>query len=178
MGIGDASLAQNHQQLREAVKEMVKQYGEPALIEQFMEGREFTVGILGNGRDLRVFPVLESVFPEGVYYYRLERKVEHEREIRCPAEVSNDLAEEMERMAVAVYRALECRDFARVDFRTDHQGRPYFLEINPLPGLHPENGLFPQQAYAAGLSYQQLIGHIIEAAMARCGLRKTQAREC
>ena len=132
-----------------------------------MGGREFTVGLLGNGSDLQVFPVLEIILPEGVHYYRYEKKSVHAREIRCPAEISKDLAEEMHRMAVAVYRALECRDFARVDFRTDHRGRPHFLEINPLPGLHPESSLFPQQAYAAGLSYRELIGRILETARTR-----------
>ncbi len=174
MGIGEGALVKDHDQLRRAVTRILKRYREPALVEQFMEGREFTVGLLGNGHDLQVFPILEIVLPEGVQYYPYERKAEHARELQCPAGIPEDVAEEMARMAIAVCRALECRDFARVDFRADGQGRPHFLEINPLPGLHPESSLFPQQAYAAGLSYQELIGRILEAAMKRCRLAKTR----
>ena len=175
MGIGEGALVKNHDQLRRAVTRILKRYREPALVEQFMEGREFTVGLLGNGHDLQVFPVLEVVLPQGAHSYGYQSKDEDTGVLRCPAEIPEDLAEEMKRMAVAVYRALECRDLARVDFRSDEQGRPHFLEINPLPGLHPETSLLPQQAYAAGLSYQGLIGRILEAAMKRCCLAKTRA---
>jgi D-alanine-D-alanine ligase len=169
MGISDGALVEDHQQLHRAVVRILERYGEPALVEQFMAGREFTVGLLGNGTDLQVFPVLEIVLPEGVHYYPYERKAEHARTLRCPADIPEELAEEMKQMAVAVYEALECRDFARADFRADDGCRPHFLEINPLPGLHPESSLFPQQAYAAGLSYPELIGRIIEAARLRYG---------
>ena len=174
MGIGEGALVKNHDQLRRAVTRILKRYREPALVEQFMEGREFTVGLLGNGHDLQVLPILEIVLPEAAHSYGYQSKDEDTGVLRCPAEIPEDLAEEMKRMAVAVYRALECRDLARVDFRSDEQGRPHFLEINPLPGLHPETSLLPQQAYAAGLSYQELIGRILEAAMKRCCLAKTR----
>lgn len=174
MGIGDASLAENEEQLRGAVSQILERYRGAALVEQFVPGREFAVGIVGNGADLQVLPTLEIEFPEGVKYYRFDRKVEHQRRLRCPAPISGDLAAEMDKMALTVYQALECRDFARVDFRIDAEGRPLFLEINPLPGLHPESSLFPQQAYPAGLTYEQLIGRIMAAAMARYGLPTTE----
>ena len=174
MGIGEGALVKDHDQLRRAVTRILKRYREPALVERFMEGREFTVGLLGNGHDLQVLPVLEVVLPQGAHSYGYQSKDEDTGVLRCPAEIPEDLAEEMKRMAVAVYRALECRDLARVDFRSDEKGRPHFLEINPLPGLHPETSLYPQQAYAAGLSYQELIGRILEAMMKRCLIVKTQ----
>ena len=174
MGIGDSALVENPQELQRTVTQIVNQYKQPALVEQFMEGREFTVGLLGNGEDLQTFPVLEIVLPEGARYYRYEQKSRHEREICCPAAIPESLADEMTRMAVVAFTALECCDFARVDFMADHQGKPHFLEINPLPGLHPENSLYPQQAYAAGLSYDDLIGRIIEVAMARYRITKQE----
>jgi D-alanine-D-alanine ligase len=167
MGISEGALVEDHQQLRAAVERILERYGEPALIEQFMGGREFTVGLVGNGTDLKTLPVLEILLPEDVHYYPYERKAEHARTLQCPADIPETVAEEIRGMARVVYRAIECRDFARVDFRADDGGRPHFLEINPLPGLHPETSLFPQQAYALGLSYVELIGDILDAAISR-----------
>jgi D-alanine-D-alanine ligase len=167
MGIGEGALVRDFAQLQCAVHPILRHYQGSALVEEFLEGREFTVGLLGNGRDVQTFPVLEIVLPEGVGYYPFEKKRAHARTLRCPAELSEGLSEELKRMAITVYCALECRDFARVDFRADRRGWPHFLEINPLPGLHPRHSLFPYQAYAAGLSYPELIGGILMAARTR-----------
>lgn len=167
MGIGDGALARDREQLERTVTHILGEYREPALVERFMPGREFTVGILGNGRGLQVFPVMETVLPDGALYNAFDIKIEHGRGVRCPADIPEALADELKEMAVTVYEALECRDLARLDFREDDQGQSRFLEINALPGLHPEGSSFPLQAYAAGLSFAELIGGVIEAATQR-----------
>lgn len=177
MGIGDDAFVENQKQLQKAVKSILENYRATVLIEEFMEGREFAVGILGNSTDLKILPVLEIIYPGEILYYRYENKSKHDRELRCPAEIPEDTAEDMKKMAVTIFSVLECRDFARVDFREDRQGKPYFLEINPLPGLHPENSLFPQQAYAAGLSYEELIGYIIKAAIKRYSISRQNLQD-
>jgi D-alanine-D-alanine ligase len=110
------------------------------------------------------------VLPSGVLYNAYDLKVEHGRGIRCPAQIPDGLADELRQMATCVYQTLECRDLSRLDFRADEGGQPRFLEINALPGLHPEGSSFPHQAYAAGLSFDELVGRVIGAAASRYGL--------
>jgi D-alanine-D-alanine ligase len=167
MGIGESALAQDQPGLQRAAAQILRRYREPALVERFMPGREFTVGVVGNGQNLRVLPIMETVLPDGTLYNAYDIKIDHGRGVRCPADIPEELAEELRGMAVTVFEALECRDLARLDFREDDQGRPHFLEINALPGLHPEGSSFPLQAYAAGLSFAELIGAVIEAALQR-----------
>lgn len=164
MGIDEGSRVETAEDLRERVRYVLGEYQEDCLVEAFAPGREFCVGIIGNGQP-EVLPVAEVQTETAFYTYR--EKSQHHKELICPAEVAEETAEEMRDMAVAVFTGLRCRDLARVDFRLDDQGRPTFLEINPLPGLSPYYSIFPCQAKAAGISYEDLIGRIIEAAVSR-----------
>ena len=164
MGVRRASLVETPEALRTQVAWVLETYRQDCLVEEFAPGREFCVGLLGNG-GARVLPVAEVRSEGGFYAY--EAKHRHRKELVCPAPVSEDVAEEMRHAALAMARVLGCRDFARVDFKLDVTSRPAFLEINPLPGLSPQYGIYPRQAQAAGLTHEQLIGEIIRAALER-----------
>ncbi len=169
MGIRGSSLAGTPAELEQQVRWVLETYRQDCLVEEFIPGREFCVGILGNGAP-RLLPVVEIVSSRDFYPY--EEKHEHRRELRCPADIAEGLGGEMIEMGLKVFRALGCRDLARVDFKLDRDGRPSFLEINPLPGLSPYYGIFMCQAEAAGLSHAELIGGIVDSALERTGGRR------
>jgi D-alanine-D-alanine ligase len=141
------------------------------LIERYLPGREFTVGIAGNGKDARVLGVCEILLKANAEanVYSL-----HNKEL-CEELVTYALADDGEARlaatrALQAYRALECRDAARIDFRSDATGEPYFLEANPLAGLNPWHSDLPILAAQNGVSFVELIGMIIDASLARYGL--------
>jgi len=166
MGIRRASKVDTTEQLRRQAAWVLETYDQDCLIEEFVPGGEYCVGIIGN-EDLRCLPIVEIRCAGGFYAY--EDKQSHRKELVCPADVSQGLASQMRQTAMTMYRALKCRDFARVDLRLDRQGLPTFLEINPLPGLSPYYSIFTHQAQAAGLSHEELIGQIINLAIKRLG---------
>jgi D-alanine-D-alanine ligase len=148
-----------------------RQQRQPVLVEEFIEGDELTVGIVGNqpARMIGVMRVLPRR-PTGRFVYSLEVKRDFRRQVRyeCPARLLPEEGRAVEQAAVQAYRVLGCRDVARVDFRL-RRGVPYFLEVNPLPGLNPESSDLVILAEVAGLSYQRLIAAILEAALERHG---------
>ncbi|NWG12084.1 MAG: D-alanine--D-alanine ligase, partial [Acidobacteria bacterium] len=162
---------------------VLDRYHEPALVEEYLSGREFTVAILGNGTEARVLPIVEIKFgslPEGVNpIYSYEAKwiwddCSHPLEIfECPARLTPELKAEIERICLEAYRILRCRDWCRIDVRLDGAGRPHILELNPLPGILPRpenNSCFPKAARAAGMSYNQLINTVLDIACRRYGM--------
>lgn len=182
-GIYNSCVVHNPDELANEVKIILETYNEPALVEDFLPGREFTVGMLGNGDDLQVLPIVEIKFdalPSGVNpIYSYEAKwiwdqTENPLDIfECPAKVDEPLKHEISRICSDAYRILKCRDWSRIDVRLDAHGRPNILEINPLPGVLPkveDNSCLPKAARAAGLSYNQLINAALDAAMKRHGI--------
>ena len=169
MGIGGTSLVETPEALAEQVCHVLRAYHQDCLVEVFVPGREFCVGILGNDSP-QLLPIAE-VRTEGAFY-AYEDKSRHHKELLCPADVSEDTAEQMRVMALTAFEALRCRDLARVDFKLDETGRPMFLEINPLPGLSPFYSIFPHQGSVAGIGYEELIGRIMGAALERTGRRE------
>ncbi len=182
-GIYNASIVRSEEELHIQIKRVIEEYNEPALVEKFLSGREFTVAVLGNGSDLRVLPIVEIRFdslPDGVnpiYSYEakwiwdtLENPIDvHE----CPAKVSQRLQREIETVCCDTYRVLHCRDWCRIDIRLDEQGRPNVLELNPLPGILPnpeEHSCFPQAARAAGMDYDTMINAVLNAGIKRYNL--------
>lgn len=176
-GIAETAVADNLKALRALAEKNIAVYGEEMLAEEYIEGREFTVGILGNGARARVFPPMEIVFDrftEGgyhVYSYPVKQDYQHYVHYECPASLTPAQDKEMRDMAKRAFDALGCRDFARVDFRMDLDGRPYFIEINPLPGLAPGYSDFPILAGFSGVAYDQLVRGVLNAAASRLGLR-------
>ena len=154
-------------------------YGQPALIEEFLPGREFTVGIVGN-KDITAFPIMEvrpvaETEPES-FVYCYDTKHNNLEQFLCPAPITDELAASILDVAIRSYRALECRDLARVDVRLDGEGVPNFLEINPLPGLSAVS-LFPVAAMASGLSFEELIDRILEVAVVRANVEARKATQ-
>lgn len=182
-GIYNSCVVHTPDDLAREVQLVLETYNEPALVEDFLPGREFTVALLGNGRNVQVLPIVEIKFdalPPGVNpIYSYEAKwIWDQRDnplevFECPASIDDTLAEEIGRICKDAYRVLSCRDWSRIDVRLDARGRPHILEINPLPGILPnpeDNSCFPKAARAAGLSYNQLINTVLDIAMQRCGL--------
>jgi D-alanine-D-alanine ligase len=183
IGIRDDSLVRTRQEMRERVLWLLRQYHEPALVEEFLPGREFTVAIIGNGSEARVLPVVEILFdslPQGVNpIYSYEAKWIWDQSsnplkiFECPAALSAELRADIESACLRAYSILRCRDWCRVDVRLDAAGRPHILELNPLPGILPrpeDNSCFPKAARAAGMSYSQLINAVLDFACRRYGL--------
>lgn len=179
-GIPDACVAANPEGLRKALVNGLGLYHEPMLVEEYLPGREFTVGMLGNGKDTRVFPPMEIIFhcntKGGYHVYSYDVKQDYQKYIRyeCPARLTPKQEDAIKSMAAGAFQALGCRDFARVDFRLSADGTPYFIEINPLPGLAPGYSDYPMIAEFCGVSYDELILSILRAALRR--LKKEAVR--
>jgi D-alanine-D-alanine ligase len=181
-GIYNSCVVRSKEDLEREVGAVLDVYRQPALIEEFLPGREFTVAIMGNGDEAKALPIVEIRFdelPDGVNrIYSYEAKwiwdqSEDPLEIfACPARVDAGLLAEIEQVCLAAYRHLHCRDWARIDVRLDAGGRPQIIEVNPLPGILPkpeDNSCFPKAARAAGMSYSQLINGVLDIALRRYG---------
>jgi D-alanine-D-alanine ligase len=184
IGIRNDSLVMSKQEMQERVSWLLNTYHEPALVEEFLPGREFTVSIIGNGSEARALPIVEILFgslPQGVNpIYSYEAKwiwdqTSNPLEIfECPARLSAELQSEIESICLRAYGIMRCRDWCRIDVRLDASGRPHILELNPLPGILPrveDNSCFPKAARAAGISYNQLILTVLDIACKRYGLQ-------
>jgi D-alanine-D-alanine ligase len=182
-GITQASFCRTRAEVGRAVGVVRRRYRQPAIVERWLPGREFTCAILGNGRGTRLLPLVEVDFdalPPGVTrLYSYEAKWlwdTPERPLaifQCPAPVSRGFARQIERTVLAAYRVLGCRDWARIDVRCDARGVPHVLEVNPLPGVLPDpamNSCFPKAARAAGLDYGSMIRAVLRAGAARYGV--------
>ena len=167
-GVTAASKIASADQLAAVCRELLDTYRQPVLIETFLPGREFTVGIVGNGSKARSIGVMEVVLLENsdpdVYSYRNKEICEEVVEYRA---VDDAEAREAVELALKVWHGLDCRDSGRVDLRSDASGHPSFIEINPIAGLHPEHSDMCIIAGKFGMSYQQLIKEIVDAALGR-----------
>jgi len=183
-GISTRSLCKTWDEVEAEVARLVERYSEPAIIERFLTGREFTVAILGNDGDGRTLPVVEldfGVLPSGAPpLYGFEAKwiwdgPHSPLELyQCPARCTPQLQSRIEEIAMAAFKVLRCRDWARIDIRCDESDNPYILEVNPLPGVLPDpdnNSCYPKAARAAGLSFDEVILAVLRAAATRYGIR-------
>jgi D-alanine-D-alanine ligase len=163
----------NPRSLEEKTRSLLETYGSPLLVEEFVKGPEFTVGILGN-EDPFVLGVMQIEIkgnPPEESIYSLEIKREWEEKVRyhCPPSIDQNLLKKIEEVALRSYRALECRDVSRVDIRVGEDRTPYFLEINPLPGLSPVYGDLVIMARSMGWDYARLVKAIFHQALKRYG---------
>ncbi len=196
MGVSADSIVENETQLRSQLRRLFDRYDQPVLAERFIEGREVTVGVVGNltspvawripddeeaprvQKGLHFFPPLEvdmSRYPaeeRGIYTSRIKVDWVDEFHYLCPAPLSEELVEELNWLTAATFRVTGCRDVARVDFRLDanDNNKPYILEINPLPGLNPGYSDLCLEAQADGWTYEELVNRILDEAIERYGL--------
>src|SRR5205807_2408439 len=151
------------------VESLRQDHRQPVLLEEYIQGDELTVGVLGNDppQVLGIMRVLPQQ-PTDRFIYSLEIKRDWERLVRyeCPARLSSPATEAVRKAALTAYGVLGCRDVARIDFRLRGEV-PYFLEVNPLPGLNPGSGDLVIMARLAGWSYPQLIQAILDSAQRR-----------
>jgi D-alanine-D-alanine ligase len=166
-----ASVVDDEESLRQVVRELLERYRQPALIEYYIAGREFTVGLLGDKRP-RVLPPMEIIFldkenPRPVYDFQIKQEWEKHVYYQCPAKLTPAELKSMERIARETFVALDCRDVARVDLRMDDVGDIYVLEVNPLPGLTPNYSDLCLIASAANIDYRSLIGEILTGGLKR-----------
>ncbi|MBI5726949.1 MAG: ATP-grasp domain-containing protein [Ignavibacteriales bacterium] len=182
-GIFASSYVEDEQSLLREVERIIAEYKQPALVEEFLSGREFTVAIMGNGKEAKVLPIIEISFaglPEGtVPMYSYETKwvydtKEQDLDIHhCPAPVSEELEKRISEICLAAYNVLRCRDWSRIDVRCDKDGNPHIIEINPLPGILPDpadNSCYPKAARTAGYSYNDMLLSVLDAARERYGI--------
>ncbi|MGE4357383.1 MAG: ATP-grasp domain-containing protein [Candidatus Omnitrophota bacterium] len=168
-GLSFDSLVRDVNSLRERARWIIKTYKQPAVVEEFIRGREFTVVVLGNNPPQALPPVQISIdgklnLKENFYTFRHI----HSRSLKyiCPAKITKGLRKCLEELAIAVYRAVECRDFGRVDIRVDEDNRPFVLEINPLPSLSLGD-VFPLVGRQMGWKYKDIINRILQYALER-----------
>jgi D-alanine-D-alanine ligase len=168
-GVRTRSLVTRAEDFGPTVARLWADYGQTVLIEEFIAGDEVTVGVIGNDPP-EVFGVMRITpkTPAEHFVYSLEVKRDFRAlvDYECPAKLPADVTREICESALAVFDALGCRDVARIDFRV-RDGVPYFLEINPLPGLNPESSDLVIMAGLLGVSHAELVGRIVEAAVAR-----------
>ncbi len=167
-GIDSSSRVTSQTELRRACERVLAEFEQPALVEPFLPGGEFTVGITGTGNEASAIGTLEVGLLEGAQQHSCTYVNKEQCESLCryalaPRSVSTDA----EPLALAAWRALGCRDGGRVDLRADEQGRLFVLEINPLPGLHPTHSDLPMLCTAVGMTYVELIGRIVDSALQR-----------
>jgi D-alanine-D-alanine ligase len=176
-----ASVVDDEEGLRAIVKELIDRYRQPALIEAYIPGREFTVGLLGDRRP-RVLPPMEILFKDKsnerpVYDFQIKQEWEKHVSYQCPAQLTPAELKAIERVCRETFAALDCRDVARVDLRLTPKGEFYVIEVNPLPGLTPGYSDLCLIATAAGIEYRTLIGDILEGGLKRLREKRREARE-
>lgn len=178
-GISPASIIRTPALLGAACKQMITEFRQPVIVEPFLSGREFTVAIIGTGTAAKVLGTMEVLLLETaeaeVYSYINKEQSEERVAYRLGKPEEDPTVKEAEEVSLAAWRALGCRDGGRVDLRCDTEGRPFFMEVNPLAGLHPEHSDLPIICSFLGISYRTLINRILRSAIERVqapGLRK------
>jgi D-alanine-D-alanine ligase len=179
-GIDVSNVVSTQDSLYLKIIEIQNLYKQEVLVEEFIDGKELSVGILENGKTT-ILPILEIDFSEciksGEYFYSWRMK-EYQGNIElgltpqfyCPARLDTETEELVKQAALKAHQALGCFDISRTDIRLSRDNVPYVLEINPLPGLNPKESNFPIMAYAAGMKYEDLIEAILMSASEREGL--------
>lgn len=167
-GVDSRSVIANKKQLSERCIYLLDRFKQPVLVETFLSGREFTVGIVGTGEHAHSVGVLEIILKENaeanVYSYVNKEECEQLVEYIL---VSDSVALACEKVSLDAWKVLECQDGGRVDIRFDDKGIANFIEVNPLAGLHPEHSDLPILSHKNGIEYIELIRMIMESALTK-----------
>lgn len=170
-GVSPASCISSAGELREVCEMLLAKFRQPVLVETYLSGREFTVGIIGTGDAARVLGTLEIVLlsdaEPGAYSYTNKERCEELVRYDLVRPDNDPEVADAERIALRSWRELNGRDAGRIDLRSDGNGCPNFIEANPLAGLHPEHSDLPMLATRVGMSYNELIRQIVESAAKR-----------
>jgi len=183
IGINEDNVVFDMQNLKIKLQTLLDTYKQSILVEQFIQGREFSVGLLGRqGENPEVFSILEidySKLPKeigNVFGQRAKTKYGSLDHYICPAKIPKDLKKRLQTISIDIWKYLDIRDFGRIDFRMNNKNQIYFLEINPLPGMdfdleNNDFSFYPYMAMKSGYNYDQLIQYILESACYRYGLK-------
>jgi D-alanine-D-alanine ligase len=181
-GISGASKISDRQSLRKVCAALIKQFRQPVLVETFLAGREFTVGVTGTNSEAQALGTMEILLlPEAeaeIYSFANKENYTERVRYRLVRPADDPLVAEVERLTLASWRVLGCRDGGRVDVRCDAAGRPHFLEVNPLPGLNPQRSDLPILCGLIGIPYVDLIDRIVRSARRRMESCKLKQEFC
>ncbi|QEE16411.1 GNAT family N-acetyltransferase [Promethearchaeum syntrophicum] len=183
IGISINSVVKNNEELKSQIHFVLDNYHQPALVEEYIDGREINAAVIGNGNDLEILPLSEIIFDIDPYIPRImdykSKWVEDSYMFQrtkgiSPAEIDDFLSEKIQDIAKRAYQATGCRDYARVDFRIKNE-EIFVLEVNPNPGINSDSGFF-RCAITSGMNYKQFIKKILSVAVKRYQIRidKTQ----
>jgi D-alanine-D-alanine ligase len=167
-GITTRSVVRDHDSLVTLVTELLDTYHQPVLIEEYLPGREFTVGVTGSGTEAKVTGGMEVICRDNLPY-SVEVKENYENYVRYTV-YDEDIREECDTVALGAWRALSAVDAGRVDMKADRNGRMCFIEVNPLAGLNPIHSDLPMLSRLNGMSFDTLMARIMESAKKRYGL--------
>jgi D-alanine-D-alanine ligase len=170
-GLSERSVVRTTREMEAQAEWVIRTYRQPALVEEFIRGSEFTVAIIGHDAP-EVYPAvriqLDGKDDLGDLFYTFSRIASGAKYL-CPANIDPELERRLQELALQTYHAVDCVDFGRVDFRVNQEGNPFVLEINPLPSLSTED-VFGILAQHAGIPYGAMIARIVEASVQRHGL--------
>jgi len=179
-GIDGGSVLRTPVELRARCLDLLERFRQPVLVETYLPGREFTVGITGTGEAARVVGTLEVVLLDqaesGAYTYVNKEQCEELVEYRRVTAQEDPAVARSEEICLAAWRLLGCRDGGRLDVRCDEAGRPQIMEVNPLAGMHPEHSDLPMIATAENVPYVELVRRIVDSAAARAGIPSPTAK--
>lgn len=173
-GISQEAKVNDADSLKKRAAYIINAYKQPALVEEFIIGREFTIGLIGND-PVKVLPPVQvkicGKLDLGEEFFTFARVQSDELEYVCPAQVSKELNDKISELALRTYKAVECKDFGRVDIRVDENNQPFVLEINPLPSLSVED-TFMIVTKVMGLTFTDIINEILDAALKRNNIKE------
>lgn len=175
-GISEISIAKNLGELQNILHKSFESYNQEILVEEYIDGKEFTVGVLGNGKDTVVFSPMEIIYKRPtqenfcVYSYAVKQDYKNFVDYTCQSNLDIKVLNKMKKISLKIFNALECKDFSRIDFRVSKDNKIYFIEINPLPGLAPNYSDYPMLAEKCRVDYDSLIKKILHIALKRNNL--------
>lgn len=174
VGVHKDSLVENMDELNDTLDRIFAEVNPPIIVEEFLPGREFTVGVLEGVDGIKALEVTELTFdPASGVNFRTKDVVKNKWTIRTtPADIDEELEFEMKFLAIKSFKAMNCDTYARIDMRLNADGRPYILEINTMPGLSYPSSPYVQGALASGLTYEELIEALVQSAYHKSAMEK------